>query len=79
MEMYQPFVSDKSYLVVFDTVIEFMRPNMFQDRPWGVGDNPMTAVYEFLAENKDFGIDKEIHEKLQISVAPNGYLKCSRN
>ena len=79
MEMYQPFVSDKSYLVVFDTVIEFMRPNMFQDRPWGVGDNPMTAVYEFLAGNKDFGIDKEIHEKLQISVAPNGYLKCSRN
>jgi len=79
LEMYQSFVSDKSYLVVFDTIIEFMRPNMFQNRPWGIGDNPMTAVQEFLKVNKDFRIDKEIHEKLQISVAPNGYLKCSRN
>jgi cephalosporin hydroxylase len=78
MEMYQSFVSDKSYLVVFDTVIEFMRPDMFDDRPWGVGDNPMTAVYEFLKTNKNFKIDEEIHNKLQISVAPNGYLKCSR-
>ena len=79
LEMYQSFVSDKSYLVVFDTIIEFMRPNMFQNRPWGIGDNPMTAVQEFLKVNKDFRIDKAIHEKLQISVAPNGYLKCSRN
>ena len=78
MEMYQSFVSDKSYLVVFDTVIEFMKKDMFNDRPWGVGDNPLTAVYEFLKTNKEFSIDEEIHEKLQISVAPNGYLKCSR-
>ena len=78
MEMYQSFVSDKSYLVVFDTVIEFMKKDMFNDRPWGVGDNPLTAVHEFLKTNKEFSIDKEIHEKLQISVAPNGYLKCSR-
>ena len=78
MEMYQSFVSDKSYLVVFDTVIEFMKKDMFNDRPWGVGDNPLTAVYEFLKTNKQFSIDEEIHEKLQISVAPNGYLKCSR-
>jgi cephalosporin hydroxylase len=52
---------------------------MFQDRPWGVGNNPMTALNEFLETNEDFEIDKEIHEKLQISAAPNGYLKCSRN
>jgi len=79
MEMYQSFVSDNSYLVVFDTIIEFMREDLFQDRPWGIGDNPMTAVYKFLETNKDFKIDKGIHEKLQISVAPYGYLKCSRD
>jgi len=78
MEMYQSFVSDNSYLVVFDTVIEFMRKEMFYNRPWGVGDNPLTAVYEFLEKNKDFKIDKELSAKLQISVAPSGYLKCSR-
>ena len=46
---------------------------------WCIGDNPMTAVYKFLETNKDFKIDKGIHEKLQISVAPYGYLKCSRD
>ena len=79
LEMYHSFVSHNSYLIVFDTVIEFMSHDMFQDHPWSVGNNPMTALNEFLETNGDFEIDKEIHEKLQISVAPNGYLKCSRN
>ncbi len=78
LEMYQSFVSDGNYLVVFDTVIELLDHGMFPDRPWGVGDNPMTAVHKFLETNKDFEIDAEIHQKLQISVAPSGYLKCGR-
>ena len=79
LEMYHSFVSHNSYLIVFDTVIEYLSHDMFQDHPWGVGNNPMTALNEFLETNGDFEIDKDIHEKLQISVAPNGYLKCSRN
>ncbi len=78
LEMYQGFVSDGSYLVVFDTVIELMKEGMFNDRPWGLGDNPMTAVHKFLETNNDFEIDSEVHNKLQITVAPDGYLKCKR-
>ena len=77
--LYQSFVSDGSYLVVFDTVIELMEESMFPDRPWAVGNNPMTAVHKFLNSNKDFEIDSQMHNKLQITVAPNGFLKCKRH
>ena len=78
LELYQPFVTNGSYLVVFDTVIELMEKGMFPDRPWAVGDNPMTAVHQFLDLNKDFEIDDQMHKKLQITVAPDGFLKCKR-
>jgi cephalosporin hydroxylase len=44
-------------------------------RPWGKGNNPKTAVREFLSQNDDFIVDKMIDSKLLISVAPDGYLK----
>ncbi|GHV42327.1 hypothetical protein FACS1894187_24540 [Synergistales bacterium] len=65
-----------SYAVVFDTGVEFLpKPD---NRPWGPGDNPYTAVRAFLAENGNFEIDKTIDAKLQISAAPCGYLRRVR-
>lgn len=76
MKMYAPFVTKDSYLVVFDTIVEDLPENYFgQKRHWGIGDNPKTAVFEFLKDNKDFSIDSAIDNKLLISVAPSGYLK----
>lgn len=76
LELYSPFVTVGSYLVVFDTIVEDLPDNYFKDRrPWGVGNNPKTAVREFLTKNHDFTIDTSIDNKLLISVAPNGYLK----
>jgi cephalosporin hydroxylase len=72
---YAPMVTPGSYCVVFDTVIEQMPDNMFPDRPWSVGNNPMTAVHAFIKDNPHFEIDEEMDAKLQISVAPNGYLR----
>src|SRR5947207_11933349 len=74
LKLYAPFVSLGSYCVVFDTIIEDM-PKQMYDRPWDVGNNPKTAVLEFLKTNKNFEIDKSIDNKLLISVAPGGYLK----
>lgn len=71
---YHEMVSVGSYLVVFDTIIENMPKGMY-DRPWDVGNNAMTAVFEFLKNNKNFEIDYQIDNKLLISVAPKGYLK----
>ena len=47
----------------------------FVDRPWGKGNNPKTAVAEFLKTNSDFVVETAIDDKLLISVAPGGYLK----
>ena len=63
-----------SYCVVFDTVIEDMPAEMFPDRRWGPGNNPKTAVREYLESHPEFEIDKQIDHKLLISVAPDGYL-----
>lgn len=76
LELYSPLVTIFSYLVVFDTVVEDMPEDFFPDRPWGKGNNPKTAVWEFLKTNKRFEIDKDIEAKLLITVAPDGYLKC---
>lgn len=72
---YAPLASVGSYCVVFDTIIEDLPEDMYPDRPWGPGDNPKTAVWEYLKEHPGFEIDHAIHNKLLITVAPGGYLK----
>jgi len=79
LELYSPLVTKESYLVVFDTVVEDMPEDLFSDRPWGKGNNPKTAVWEFLKQNDRFEIDKDIEAKLLITVAPDGYLKCVKD
>jgi len=78
LEAYAPLVSQGSYCVVFDTVINDIPPNTPPDRPWGPGNSPKTAVWEYLKTHSEFEIDKDIDKKLQISVAPDGYLKRLR-
>jgi len=90
LEAYAPLVSRDSYCVVFDTVVEDLPDAMFPDRPWGKGDNPKTAVREYLRRlGKEgrkamdgsplaFEIDKTIESKLLLTVAPDGYLKRIR-
>jgi cephalosporin hydroxylase len=78
LHLYSPLVTKGSYLVVFDTIIEDMPEDFFPDRPWGKGNNPKTAVWEFLKTNNRFIVDKEIENKLLITVVPNGYLKRIR-
>lgn len=75
LELYSPFVSKGSYVLVFDTIIEYLAKGFYKNRPWDKGNNPATAAREFLKKNKDFIIDKEIENKLLITVAPGGYLK----
>ena len=75
LNLYSRFVSKGSYSVVFDTIIEYMPKGFFKDRPWDKGNNPATAVKEFLKKNKSFIIDKEIDSKLLITSAIGGYLK----
>jgi cephalosporin hydroxylase len=75
LESYAPLVTKGSYCVVFDTVIEDLGMATFPDRAWGPGNNPKTAVREYLRNHPEFEVDQRIDYKLLISVAPNGYLR----
>lgn len=78
LKAYAPMTSVGSYCVVFDTIIEDMPKDFFPDRPWGIGNNPKTAVREFIETHPEFQIDQSIHNKLLITVAQDGYLKRIR-
>lgn len=75
LEMYAPFVTKGSYLVAFDTIVEDLPNDYMPGRPWRQGNNPKTAVQEFLKSHPEFETDKSIDYKLLISVGPDGYLK----
>jgi len=78
LEAYAPLTSRDSYCVVFDTIIEDLPDDIYPDRSWGVGDNPKTAVWEYLKTHSEFEIDRSIDNKSLISVAPDGFLKRVR-
>jgi len=75
LQAYAPLVSVGSYCIVFDTIIEDLPAAMFPDRPWGPGNNPKTAVWEYLQTHPEFASNQQMDHKLLISVAPDGYLK----
>ena len=74
LELYAPMTSVGSYCVVFDTIVEDLPADMYPDRPWGPGNNPKTAVHKYLTTHTEFEIDKRIQNKIQITVAPDGFL-----
>lgn len=78
LEAYAPLTSVGSYCVVFDTFVEDVPADVFQNRPWHSGNSPKTAVWEYLKTHDEFEIDQSIHNKLLITVAPDGYLKRVR-
>jgi cephalosporin hydroxylase len=75
LKAYAPLVTKGSYVVVFDTVIESLPEDLLLNRPWRKGNNPKNAVDQFLKHNFNFVIDKDIEDKLLITVSPSGYLK----
>jgi cephalosporin hydroxylase len=75
LNMYASLVSSESYLIVHDTGIENAPESLFKNREWGVGNNPLTAVKNFLDGNTNFLIDEIISDKLLITSSPKGYLK----
>ena len=75
LDAYAPLVAPGCYCVVFDTFVQDVPEDVFANRPWGPGNNPKTAVHEFLKMHSEFEIDTAMHNKLQVTVAPDGYLR----
>src|SRR5450432_2708678 len=76
LELYQRFVRSGSYLLVLDTIIDDMPEEFSDGRPWGPGRGPKAAVHRFLQTTDRFVIDQEYNDKLLVSVAPDGFLRC---
>jgi len=75
LNSYSELVSVGGFIVVMDTAIEQLDSEFHDTNRWGKGDNPMTAVLQFVDENPNFTIDETLTEKLMISVAPQGVLR----
>lgn len=75
LDAYATLVTPGSYCVVFDTFVDDMPPKFFADRPWDVGDNPKTAVRAWLPQHPEFEVDAEMEQRLQVTVAPHGFLR----
>ena len=75
LDAYAPLVTPGSYCVVFDTFVEDMPPGFFDDRPWDVGNNPKTALRQWLQTHPDFEVDASWPNKLMVTVAPEGFLR----
>jgi cephalosporin hydroxylase len=89
LEAYGPLVSPGSYCMVGDTIIEDAPEGMVSHRPWGKGNSPKSAVWEYLRRLTDegrtdlhgqplkFEIDRFIEDKILLTGSPDGYLKRS--
>jgi cephalosporin hydroxylase len=75
---YAPLTTKGSYCVVFDTVVEDLPADAYPAGRWGRGNNPKTAVNEYLLRHPEFEVDLSVDHKIQISVAPRGYLRRVR-
>jgi cephalosporin hydroxylase len=76
LELYGPLVTKGSYLVVLDTLVEDVREDLYPGKAYRRGDNPKTAVREFLKRSSRFAVDPEFDGKLVLTAAPGGYLRC---
>jgi cephalosporin hydroxylase len=74
LRSYAPFVGKGFYMICGDTIVETIPRQIHRPRPWGPGNNPATALKEFLKTNKRFSEDRDIDEKLLFTCHPGGYI-----
>ncbi len=76
LKAYANLVTVGSYCVLPDTFIEFFPKGYYsENRPWDVGDNPYTAMKQFLSECDDFANDRSLTDKAMVTETIDGYLK----
>ena len=79
LKLYQQFVGKDNYLICGDTIVEHIPEQKHRPREWGPGNNPKTALIEFLKTNDRFAIDEKLENKLLFTCNPGGYLKAIRD
>lgn len=78
LRTYAPLVTTDSYVVVMDTIMEHLPADAFAGKPYGKGNNPMTAARAFLAEDDRFAVDHDIEDRVIMTLSPDGFLRRVR-
>lgn len=76
---YGPLVTEGCYMVVADTLVGHVpedRAPQKRSKLWFEGNEPLSALNDFLREDDRFEIDPVINGKLVLSSSPGGYCRC---
>lgn len=73
IDLYHAMVTPGSYLVVHDGAQAWVSDIPRGKEEWR-HDHPLTAIHGFLAQNKDFEIDRRMN-RLLITSSPDGFLR----
>lgn len=76
LKLWSPLLQKGNYIIVSDTIVEVIPEQKHRPRSWGPGNNPMTAMREFLECNDRFTSENEYSDRAFASFNPSGYLKC---
>jgi cephalosporin hydroxylase len=74
-----PMLPIGSIVIVADTIVEEMPEDYYPNRPWGRGNNPFTAVKEFLNLNSDFQLDQRWCRRSLMGECRDGVLIRTKN
>jgi cephalosporin hydroxylase len=75
LELWSPLVKNGNYIIVCDTIVEYIDAPEDRVRDWSKGNNPATAVSTFVSRNSRFEADFEYNNKSIASFHPGGFLK----
>jgi len=75
LQLYGQLVSKNSYMVVFDTGLNFWGAKKIKGRKFSKSNNPYQAVKKFIKTNKNFKVDKSVDNKLMITSCVGGFLR----
>jgi cephalosporin hydroxylase len=79
---YGPMVTEGCYLVVADTLVGHLSEDEAPKKRshiWYQGNEPLSALKDYMEETDRFEVDPVINGKLVLSSSPGGYLKCRKS
>lgn len=79
LRLYAPLITKGQFLIVSDTIVEDIPAQEHRPRPWGPGNNPMTALRSYLAEVDRFAVEEFVNSKLLLTFSPQGYCRCVKD
>jgi cephalosporin hydroxylase len=77
---YGPLVTPGCYLIVADTRLGHLDASQTpqkRSKVWLKGNEPLSALQDYLHETERFEIDPVINGKLILASSPGGYLRCT--